>query len=394
MIENPGEGRDAVYTNVNYTLSGNVEVLIAQGSADLQINGNGLANTVFGNSGSNVIDGGAGADIMLGGLGDDSYVVDNVLDQVVENPGEGRDAVYTAVNYTLSSNVEVMIAQGNADLQINGNGLANTIFGNSGSNVIDGGAGADIMLGGLGDDFYVVDNVLDQVIENPGEGRDAVYTTVNYTLSNNVEVMIGQGGADLQLNGNGLANTVFGNSGSNVIDGGAGADILLGGIGDDSYVVDNVLDQVIENPGEGRDSVYTTVNYTLSGNVEVLIAQGAADLQLNGNGLANTVFGNSGNNVIDGGAGADILIGAAGNDSFVFHANEANNDTVLDFAGNGAAAGDSLTFAGFGNTAQGATFTQIGATDQWQIHSGLDGHNEIITLGNNPLVHASDFLFV
>ena len=394
VTENPGEGRDAVYTSVNYTLSGNVEVLTAQGGAGLQLNGNGLANTIFGNSGNNVIDGGAGADLMIGGLGDDSYVVDNILDQVTENPGEGRDAIYTTVNYTAPGNVEVLIAQGSADLQLNGNALDNTIFGNSGNNVIDGVGGADIMIGGLGNDSYVVDNVLDKVTENPGEGRDAVYTTVNYTLSGNVEVLIAQGNADLQLNGNTLDNTVFGNSGSNVIDGGAGADIMLGGLGDDSYVVDNVLDQVIENPGEGRDTIYTTVNLTAPGNVEVLIAQGGADLQLNGNGLANTVFGNSGNNVIDGGAGADILIGAAGNDSFVFRSNEANSDTVLDFAGNGGAAGDSFTFMGFGTAAQGATFTQIGATDQWQIHSGLDSHNESITLNNNPLVHASDFFFV
>ena len=394
VTENPGEGRDAVYTGVNYTLSANVEVLLAQGGSDLQLNGNGLANTVFGNSGNNVIDGGAGADLMLGGLGDDSYVVNNVLDQVIENPGEGRDAVYTTVNYTAPGNVEVLIAQGSADLQLNGNALDNTIFGNSGNNVINGVGGADNMIGGLGNDSYVVNNVLDKVIENPGEGRNAVYTTVNYTLSGNVEVLIAQGNADLQLNGNTLDNTVFGNSGGNVIDGGAGADIMLGGLGDDSYVVDNVLDQVMENPGEGRDTIYTTVNFTAAGNVEVLIAQGAADLQVNGNGLANTVFGNSGNNVIDGGAGADILIGAAGNDTFVFRSTEANNDIVLDFTGNGAAAGDSFTFMGFGTAAQGATFTQIGATDQWQIHSGLDSHNEIITLNNNPLVHASDFLFV
>ena len=269
---------------------------------------------ITGGIGANLIDGGAGADVMIGGLGDDAYVVDNVGDQVMENPGEGRDTIYTTVNYTTPGNVEVLTAQGAADLQINGNGLANTIFGNSGSNIIDGGGGADLMIGGLGDDAYVVDNVGDQVVENPGEGRDAVYTTVNYTLSSNVEVLIAQGGADLQINGNGLANTVFGNSGSNVIDGGAGADILIGGLGDDSYVVDNVADVVTENPGEGRDAVYTTVNYTLSSNVEVMIAQGAADLQINGNSLANTIFGNSGSNVIDGGAGADLMLGGIGDD--------------------------------------------------------------------------------
>ena len=49
-------------------------------------------------------------------------------------------------------------------------------------------------------------------------------------------------------------------------------------------------------------------------------------------------------------------------------------------------------FSGFG-TGEGATFSQIGNTDQWQIHSGLDGHNETITLGVAPL-HAGDFVFV
>ena len=54
---------------------------------------------------------------------------------------------------------------------------------------------------------------------------------------------------------------------------------------------------------------------------------------------------------------------------------------------------DFLVFSGFGTGAQGATFSQIGNTDQWQIHSGLDGHNETITLGVGPL-HAGDFVFV
>jgi len=66
---------------------------------------------------------------------------------------------------------------------------------------------------------------------------------------------------------------------------------------------------------------------------------------------------------------------------------------VIDFSGNGAGAGDSFLFTGFGTAAQGATFTPLNAT-QWQIHSGLDGHNEIITLANGARVDQSDFLFV
>ena len=77
----------------------------------------------------------------------------------------------------------------------------------------------------------------------------------------------------------------------------------------------------------------------------------------------------------------------------VFQAGQASGDVVVDFAGNAAAAGDSLQFIGFGSAAQGATFTQIGASNQWQIHSGLDAHNETITLSNGATVHASDILF-
>ena len=60
------------------------------------------------------------------------------------------------------------------------------------------------------------------------------------------------------------------------------------------------------------------------------------------------IFGNSGDNTLDGGAGADVLTGNAGNDTFVFNIGQGNGDTVVDFAGNGAAAGDSLQFVGYG----------------------------------------------
>src|SRR5262245_7929962 len=96
----------------------------------------------------------------------------------------------------------------------------------------------------------------------------------------------------------------------------------------------------------------------------------------------------------DSGAGADVLIGGAGNDIFVFHAGQASGDTVVDFIGNGATAGDSLQFVGFGTFALGATFTQISASNQWQVHSGIGGPDEIITLANGATVDQSDVLFL
>ena len=150
---------------------------------------------------------------------------------------------------------------------------------------------------------------------------------------------------------------------------------------------------MFENANEGTDAVFATVNYTLTANVEALVLQGSATCPAPAMRSPTACHGNSGDNTLDGGAGADLLTGNAGNDTFVFHVGQANGDTVVDFAGNGAAAGDLLQFVGFGTAAQGATFTQIGATNQWQIHSGLDGHNEIITFSNGATIHASDFLF-
>ncbi|MBR0772772.1 hypothetical protein JQ590_31335, partial [Bradyrhizobium diazoefficiens] len=113
-----------------------------------------------------------------------------------------------------------------------------------------------------------------------------------------------------------------------------------------------------------------------------------------------TLDGREGDDVIVANGGANTLIGGAGNDHFVFNANLTSGATISDFAGNGAAVGDSIEFNGFGTAAQGATFTFVGTVNggldsTWQIHSGLDSHNEFITLvGINSAagVHSTDYL--
>jgi Ca2+-binding RTX toxin-like protein len=393
-IENANEGTDTVFSTANLRLSANVENLVLQGDADLQGGGNSLNNALQGNAGNNILDGGAGADVMFGGAGNDVYFVDNAGDQAIENANEGTDTVFSTAHFRLSANIENLVLQGSADLQGGGNSLNNALQGNAGNNILDGGAGADVMFGGAGNDVYFVDNAGDQAIENANEGTDSVFSTANFRLSANVENLVLQGSADLQGGGNSLNNALQGNAGNNILDGDAGADVMFGGAGNDVYFVDNAGDLVFENANEGTDAVFSTVSYTLTANLETLVLQGGGNLSGTGNVLANSIAGNSGDNLLDGGAGIDALTGAAGNDTFVFHAGQANGDTVVDFIGNGAAAGDSLQFAGFGTAAQGATFTQIGASNQWQIHSGLDGHNEIVTFSNAAVIDPSDFLFV
>ena len=71
-----------------------------------------------------------------------------------------------------------------------------------------------------------------------------------------------------------------------------------------------------ENANEGNDTVFSTVHYTLSANVENLILQGSADLQGYGNSGANVIYGNAGNNLLNGGGGADLMVGGAGDDIY------------------------------------------------------------------------------
>jgi trimeric autotransporter adhesin len=118
------------------------------------------------------------------------------------------------------------------------------------------------------------------------------------------------------IEGLGGDDTLNGLGGNDTLDGGVGADTMYGGAGNDAYYVDNGSDTVIEYANEGIDTIYSTVHYTLSANVENLVLQGSANLQGYGNSLGNSLYGNSGNNILDGGVGADAMYGGAGDDVY------------------------------------------------------------------------------
>lgn len=185
---------------------------------------------------------------------------------------------------------------------------------------------------------------------------------------------------------------------------------MAGGTGNDTYYVQEALDTVSETDATeagGSDIVYSAIDTTLGANVEYLQLYGAAtqgtgnslgnliagsysgqSLTLNGLGSGDQVYGGAGNDSIDGEAGADVLAGSGGADTFVFVAGEGNGDDITDFDGAGAGQLDGLRFVGYGS---GATFTQIGATNQWQVNYGAGlGLHDVITFGNNANVHAGD----
>ena len=183
------------------------------------------------------------------------------------------------------------------------------------------------------------------------------------------------------MQGSGLTGT--GSDGAESFISTGGPNTLVGLGGNDVYYVSNTADVVIEAANGGFDTVQASVSYTLPANVEALYTVGMG-LTGTGNSDANTLFT----------TGANILTGGGGNDTFVFNAGSVNGAAVTDFNRDQVNELDSLVFSGFGTVEQGASFTQIGTSDQWQIHSGLDGHNETITFANHAALHTGDFAFV
>ena len=105
-----------------------------------------------------------------------------------------------------------------------------------------------------------------------------------------------------------------------MLQGAQGIDTMHGGSGDDTYYVDNIGDVVSESTilgidDGGKDTVISTIDYTLGAYLENLVLGGFAGTKGIGNSLANTITGNSGDNMLSGMAGNDTLIGGSGNDT-------------------------------------------------------------------------------
>jgi Ca2+-binding RTX toxin-like protein len=145
----------------------------------------------------------------------------------------------------------------------------------------------------------------------------------------------GMAGNDLIFGGAGN-DFINGGAGNDLIDGGPGSDILAGGEGDDLLILYTTTDVVVENPGEGSDTVRLAYNVTeptlidltsaYGGNVENVQAVGTGRFNLTGNAEANRLTSNASINILIGGAGDDTLDGRLGGDTLI---GEAGDDTYV-----------------------------------------------------------------
>ncbi|MBK6850239.1 MAG: peptidoglycan DD-metalloendopeptidase family protein [Burkholderiales bacterium] len=213
------------------------------------------------------------------------------------------------------------VGSGNNDEVWGDSVTSDRLFGAGGDDYINGDGGADTMHGGTGSDYFVVDNVKDEIVEFQSEGIwDNVESSVSYTLSANVEGLTLNGNAAINATGNSQPNTLVGNSASNILNGGLGADAMFGGLGDDTYVVDDYSDIVSEAVGEGNDTIAASISVDLrySGlNVENITLTGYDDSSATGNDGNNKLLGNFGSNFLDGGLNADTMSGGFGDDHYL-----------------------------------------------------------------------------
>ncbi|NEY91979.1 calcium-binding protein [Tabrizicola oligotrophica] len=364
---------------------------LSGGAGNDSLFGFGGADMLAGGLGDDLLDGGSGADRLIGGAGNDTYVIDSAGDRVAELAGGGRDQIRSGIAFDLgqdwASEIEDLTYTGAIAAGLGGNDLdnrltslgaaADSLFGGAGNDTLAGGGGADTLTGGLGDDYYRI-GIGDVVIEALGEGRDTYEgqrtTIASGGAATTIENLIFTGTGAATLTGNGLANLIEGGTGANTVNGGlgddtlaggAGADLLnggegndrlfggalpglvlgrdrvndssidqlAGGQGNDTYVVSDTQDVVIEGALEGsRDVVVSAVSNRITryANVEALILEdGSSAYSATGGGAGDLLIGNDGDNLVSGGLGhdtlagwglataagsADILLGGAGND--------------------------------------------------------------------------------
>ena len=178
---------------------------------------------------------------------------------------------------------------------------------------------------------------------------------------------------------------MLGSASNERFEGKGNADTFSGGVGDDTYLVDNADQQVVEQLREGIDTVEAFISYTLPSHVENLDLLSSSGATGNGNDLANRITGSTGNDELNGGGGTDYLVGGAGSDVFVFEPGN-GSDTVADFSGSETEEGDALRFVGYGADAY---LTNV--EDDWTIH--YSGGEESFHLSGVTSLSQTDYVF-
>ena len=349
-------GFDVAYVSTKiYGLAHNVGVEVLRVADDVAFGvylyGNNYSNLLIGGLYDDTLDGGddSAQHTLIGGDGNDTYILRNINDVVLQDSGGNFDKAYltSGVYFGDQAKIDAVIADlhskgieqvyldgvvvsqsgndgddsvsgGAEDDSIDGGTGNDTIAGNNGNDTIDGGAGDDTLLGGAGDDS--IDGGTGDDTISGGSGKD--------TLDGGDGNDTMDGGADHDSIGGGAGDdSMSGGSGNDTIDGGAGNDTMDGGAGNDIYHIHDAGDVIVEDmdPGVGGiDVAYVhTASYDLADGVGLEELRAADDVafgvHLIGNNYANLIVGSGYNDTLDGGSSDahHTLQGGEGSDVYI-----------------------------------------------------------------------------
>ncbi|APA68554.1 hypothetical protein YQ44_12880 [Janthinobacterium sp. 1_2014MBL_MicDiv] len=358
-----------------------------EGSAyDDVLFGNELSNTLSGGLGNDTLQGGKGDDVLVGGLGDDTYVFarGDGADIIAE---ASADANYDAIAFLGGVNIDQLwFRQVGADLEVSTIGTTDKItirswnaavpnieefrtaaghvmrgvdvqllvqamanltppplgqltlpagtaaalapalaqawhfngptqptgqhfVGTTGADIINGTAGADLLEGLGGDDTYYVNHGDDFIVERGNGGSDTVYTSVNYKVADNVEI-VRLNAAGLTVTGSAYTSNMFyvETAGGNVLDGGGAGNTLNYASATTGVTA---AFAPVGGPMVGRPGADVLANFNI-------VIGSKFDDVLIGNEIKNILAGGLGNDTLQGGKGDDTLAGALGNDTYIF----------------------------------------------------------------------------
>jgi Ca2+-binding RTX toxin-like protein len=355
-----GTGYDGKYGtgDRSITFTGVETFAIATGSGNDVVRTGAGRDTIRTNGGDDFVDVGSGPlDSAFGGDGIDGISADlsSLTVQVSWNLVNGTFGYFLTYAFggfeylgTLStgSGLDIIVTSNlDRDEQINTNAGNDTVTVMNGDDVVNGGVGG-------------VDAL---IIDYRNATTSVVFDALTLSAVDGYDGRVSAGDRSVEFTGIERFSIVGGSAADNlrggdrvdVLNGGGGADTMTGDLGGDYYVVDNAADAVIENAGEGVDTISTALAaYSLFGtNVENLTALSDS---------SHDFRGSSANNVITGGAGADLLRlydggvdivnAGSGSDSIFFGATLTASDIV-----NGGSGTDTIVLQG--DYAGGLTLT-------------------------------------
>ncbi|WP_188062713.1 right-handed parallel beta-helix repeat-containing protein [Sphingobium sp. KCTC 72723] len=401
-------------------------------------------NVVMGTAGKDVltgtsradrIDGSSREDVMKGGKGDDTYVVSGYKDVVAENKNEGVDTVELFDNrYALSENVENLTVKSSSGATVVGNLADNKLTGGAGRDILIGKAGQDVLAGNAGADIFVIgkDDGSDRIVDLKSDdrvslsggqfstfaelkasftqvGKDAVLDLGDgqvLTLENVAvksltpeQFMFDNLQQVAKLSSNWTASVpggtkqtdwLTGTAANERLEGNGGADIMAGGAGDDTYLVDNFGDVIIEHENGGIDTVWVTADsFALWAGVENAVIKTASGSDIEGNAHANMISGGEGADWILGGGGNDILTGGGGKDVFAFRGIDDGVDIIRDFT----RGQDKLDFQELFDTMSGGSVGFARSGSDLNVYVAHDGQQDLIaTLLGVSALSSADYI--